>query len=301
MGKTLAGRIDPAGRTSTASLKGLARLGRTLLLAGMAACGSAAHALDVDLGNAAAYSGFFFEDATGLTSSLGRIAVGGNVSFTQTTIGSGAPAVAGIPSLVVRGNITAYAGGALWSGSLPGFGQYVGTRAASVPASLDLRKVTSLPVNFDTERVYLNVMSEQLRDLPASGQASTTATTLTLTGGNRELEVFSLTAADVAAARTVSLSNVSPTAHLVINLRADAVRRLGFAINTTALAGWKGRVLFNAHDAETLQFNQLTFWGSVLAPNACICNSTGRLEGSVVARKWSASMIITHTPFVPSP
>ena len=261
-----------------------------------------AYALDIDLGNAAPYSAFVFEDASGLTSSAGRIAVGGNLSLTTASIGAGTPTLASVPSLVVRGNITSYTGGALWSGSSAGFGQYVGTKAASTPASLDLRKVTSLPVDFDSERVYLTAMSEQLRDLPNTGQASVSGSTLTLTGSNNStLEVFSLSAAQVAATQTVALANVAPDTHIVINLSADALRRISFGINTVALAGWQGRVLFNAYDAETLQFNGLTLWGSLLATNACICTSTGQLQGSVVARKWTATMNIAYTPFVPKP
>ncbi len=279
----------------------LARWSRIAALAGAALCAPAAQALDIDLGNAAAYAGFIFEDASGLNTSLGRLAVGGNLSLAQAEIGAGAPDMASVPSLVVRGNFSAYTSGAFWSGALPGFGLYLGTKAASTGANLDLRKVTSLPVNFEAERTYLGVMSEQLRDLPASGQVTLSGGVLTLAGTQAPLEVFTLTAAQAAGTQTVQVADVRADAHIVINITADAVRRIGFGVDTAALAPWKGRVLLNAHDAETVQFNQLTFWASVLAPNACICNSSGRLEGSVVARKWSATMTIAHTPFVPKP
>jgi choice-of-anchor A domain-containing protein len=124
---------------------------------------------------------------------------------------------------------------------------------------------------------------------------------LTLAGTQSPLEVFVLGASQVATTQRLAVSNVRSDAHIVINVSADAVRRLSVALDTASLSAWKGRVLVNAHDAETVQFNQVTLWSSVLAPNACICNSTGRLEGSVVARKWSASMSITYTPFVPKP
>lgn len=110
-----------------------------------------------------------------------------------------------------------------------------------------------------------------------------------------------MSAVQVTANQPLVLADVSPDAHIVVNVTADAVRRLTFGIDTVALAAWKGRVLFNAHDTETVVFNGLTFWGSLLATNACVCNSTGRLEGSVVARKWTSTMNVTHTPFIPKP
>lgn len=276
-------------------------LRRLLVTAAMAMLPLAAHALDLDLGNAAGYSAFIFEDAASLTSVGGRLAVGGNLSVTQAEIGAGTPDLPQTAALVVRGNISSFTSGALWSGASVGHGVYLGTKAASVPASLDLRKVTSLPVDFNTERVHLGVMSEQWRDAPLTGQVTRGAGVLALTGTDAAVEVFALTAADVAAAQTLALTHIRADAHVVINLAADTLRRLSFSIDTAALQPWKGRVLFNAHDAETVKFNDLTVWGSLLAPNACVCTSSGRLEGSVVARKWSATMHITYTPFVPTP
>jgi choice-of-anchor A domain-containing protein len=262
---------------------------------------ASAQALDIDLGNAAPFSAFVFEDVSGLTTAAGRVAVGGNLALGAATLGAGTPTLTATPTLLVRGNITSYSGGALWSGANAGYGLYLGSKAASTAATLDLRKASGLPVDFEAERIYLGVMSEQLRDLASSGSVNVTGTALTLSGNNSDLEVFSLTAAQVAGSQVLAVTNVRPDAHIVVNLSADALRRITFGIDTAALANWKGRVLFNAHDAETLQFNGLTFWGSLLATNACLCNSTGRLEGSVVARKWTAAMTISYTPFIPKP
>jgi choice-of-anchor A domain-containing protein len=278
----------------------LHRLARTLsLCAGLLLAGPTL-ALDIDLGNAAPYSVFVFEDVSSLPGTPGRLAVGGNLTLGNASLGAGLPTLAGMPTLLVRGNILGF-NGPLLAGSAAGFGQYIGTKAASVPPALDLRKVSILPLDFDAEKIYLTAMSEQLRDLPPSGQVLATGGTLTLKGSNQALEVFTLTAAQAGAAQRVALDSIAPDAHIVVNLSADSLRRISFGIDTTALAGWRGRVLFNAHDAETLQFNGLTFWGSVLATNACVCTSTGTLMGSVVARKWTALMNVDYTPFVPKP
>lgn len=260
-----------------------------------------ARAIDIDLGNAAAFSAVVFGDVSGMTKVGGRVAVGGNLSLGQATLGAGGPDQSTVPTLLVRGHVLAYSGGALRSGASPGFGLYLGNKAAAVSTALDLRKAASLPLDLDTERIYLSALSEQLRDLPVTGQVQLSSGALTLRGSESALEVFALDAAQVAGTQSVVLEHVAPDAHIVLNLAADAKRRLSLGISTLALSGWRGRVLFNAHDAETLQFGNQTLWGSLLATNACICNSAGRLEGSLVARKWTAAMEIGYTPFIPTP
>ena len=74
-----------------------------------------------------------------------------------------------------------------------------------------------------------------------------------------------MSAVQVTANQPLVLADVSPDAHIVVNVTADAVRRLTFGNDTVALAAWNGRVLFNAHDTETVVFNGLTFWGSLPA------------------------------------
>ncbi len=259
-------------------------------------------ALDIDLGSAAPYAVFVFEDVSGLVSTPGRLAVGGNLTLGNASLGAGLPAgQAGTPTLLVRGNILGF-GGPLLAGPVAGFGQYLGTKAGTVPPALDLRKASVLPLDFDADRVYLTAMSEQLRDLAPTGTVTSANGTLTLQGGNAALEVFALTAAQVGGAQRIAVANFAPDAHVVVNLSADNLRRITFTtLDSSALAPWKGRVLFNAHDAETLQFNGLTFWGSLLATNACICTSSGTLMGSAVARKWTAPMVVDYAPFIPKP
>jgi choice-of-anchor A domain-containing protein len=142
-------------------------------------------------------------------------------------------------------------------------------------------------------------MSEQLRDLGPTGQTALAGGTLRLAGTGASLEVFQVTAAQFAGAQAIVLVDVAPEAHLVINVDADATSRLTFGLDTAALSAWKGRVLVNAHDAEIVTFSGQTLWSSLLAPVACVCNGTGRIEGSVVARKWTSAVSVSYTPFVP--
>lgn len=260
-----------------------------------------AYGLGIDLGDAGGFSGFFMEDVSGIQTVGGRLAVGGNFSVTNASIGAQGPNLPASPSLVVKGNITSFTSGTLSSGNSAGYGVYMGTLASSTPASLDLRKVGSSPVDFDSQRVYLGVMSEQLRGLTATGSVSQSASKLTLAGSNAPVEVFSLTAAQASSGLPVAVSGVAADAYVILNVAADSVQRLAVTVDTAALQPWAGRVLINAYDAQSVQFGSAPVWSSLLALNACVCNTAGRVKGNVVARKWNAQTSIDYFPFVPKP
>jgi choice-of-anchor A domain-containing protein len=272
-------------------------------VAAAAVCASwaPAQALQVDLGDAGQYAGFFLEDVTGIQSIAGKLALAGNLSVSSTSIGAQAPNMPSAPSLVVGGSITSFTSGSIWSGSSPGFGEYMGSLSSTASKSLDLRKVGAIPVDFEADRVYLGTLSEQLRDLKATGTVAQGGSTLALTGSNQALEVFALTADQAASGLVVSLSNVRADAYLILNIASDSAQRLSVAIDTTALQPWAGRVLVNAYDAQRVQVGSTALRGSVLALKACICNSTGSIQGNVIARKWNSTASIGYAPFVPMP
>jgi choice-of-anchor A domain-containing protein len=273
---------------------------KSWLLALAACCGivQPACALGIDFGDAGQYSGFFLEDVTGIQAVGGRLALGGNLRVTDATIGAQGPQLQAAPSLVVKGNISSYSAGAIWSGSAPGFGEYMGS-LSSAAAGLDLRKVSSIPVDFASARVYLGTMSEQLRDLHATGTVSQSGSILTLSGSGQALEVFQLSAAQAASGAQVALANVRADAYIVLNAASDGVQHLNLAIDTTALQPWAGRVIVNAYDAQLVQVGGATLRSSLLALKACVCNSTGGIQGNVVARKWNSTASIGYAPFVP--
>jgi hypothetical protein len=218
-----------------AALKLACRLLRPAAVWTAVLLGGPALALDIDMGNAAPYSVFVFEDVSGLMATPGRLAVGGNLSLGSASLGAALRDLPGTPTLLVRGNIQAF-NGPLLAGTGAGFGQYLGTKANTVPPALDLRKVGVLSVNFDAERVYLTAMSEQLRDLASTGQVLAGVGTVTLKGSNRALEVFSLTAAQAAVAQRVVLDSIAASTSAPTLCAASALA-------STPAHSWPGRAV----------------------------------------------------------
>ena len=60
------------------------------------------------------------------------------------------------------------------------------------------------------------------------------------------------------------------------------------------------KVLFNLPDADVVNFTGVLVLGSVLAPYACVRDSSGHLEGTIVAASWESSMEIGYGPLTPS-
>jgi choice-of-anchor A domain-containing protein len=262
----------------------------------------AAQAQQVDLGVAAHYAGFFFGNVSNVPDVEGRLALGGNLSIAHSSIGPKVAANATDASLVVGGNIVSFNGGSIGSSKTNNFAVYAGSKGSSavVPTYLDLRHVDFSPIDFEAERTYLSVLSQQLSSRAATGSVSKLYSRVTLTGSNQDIEVFNLTADQVKSTLDIALANVKPSAYVILNVAADAQRSIKFGITMTVFNGRQSKVLVNMPDAELINFTHVGVLGSILAPYACVKNSSGHLEGTIIAASWDAGMEIGNSPFVAS-
>ncbi|MBC3873737.1 choice-of-anchor A family protein [Undibacterium flavidum] len=262
---------------------------------------AAAYAQQIDLGVAAQYSGFFFGNVSKIPDIEGRMALGGDLDVGGASIGGRVPAGSTQASLVVGGNLVSFTGGTIWSnGHTNSWGEYVGTKSNNVAKYHDLRKVNVSPIDFAAERTYLTILSQQLRDTPPTGTVSQLYAEVTLTGSNRDIEFFNLKAEQVKSTLNFALKNIKPTAYVILNVAADEQRKLRLSINMKAFAGRNQRTLFNLHDTDVLNMLNVRVEGSVLAPYACVKDSSGHLEGTIVAASWDNSMEIGYGPFLPT-
>jgi len=255
---------------------------------------------EIDIGVAAQYAGFFFGNSSNIPDIGGRLAVGGDLSLNGFSIAGGVASSSTQPSLVVGGNIVSIGGGSIGSSSSNNYGVYVGNKAPGVPTYLNLNKVSYSPVDFAAERTYLTILSQQLKARAATGTVSVQWNTVTLNGSNSDIEVFNLTAGQVVSSLTLALSNIKPTATLILNIASNSQRQVLFGISAWGLQGRQTKVLYNLPDADVLNFTGVGVLGSVLAPLACVTNSNGHLEGTIIAASWNTGMEIGNSPFQPT-
>jgi choice-of-anchor A domain-containing protein len=266
-----------------------------------ALCMQGVGAQEIDLGEAGQYAAFILGNASGLARVEGRLAVGGDLESAAMDIGTSlARDSVDQAALVVGGDITSYRLGNIYDeGGRRGYGIYRGVKS-NVSGQIDLRD-GDLPLDFDAEANWLTMQSAQLAARPVTGTASALLFVLTLRGTNADVEVFSLSAAQVGFGNILRLANVKAGATIVINVRPDAQRQVRLLMNQDALRPYQQRVLFNFPDTDVLRLDGTHVYGSILAPFACAQGVGGRVDGTLVAASLNGATAIGHVPFIARP
>jgi choice-of-anchor A domain-containing protein len=145
------------------------------------------------------------------------------------------------------------------------------------------------PINFGTLSTNLATMSSALNAYPPTASASrpTGSPTVTFTGTDPEMNVFSLTTDQIKGATSFSF-NVPAGSAAIINVSGKNT-----TVGTNAYfvyAGFNGtpsvppnsKILWNFPDAKVLQISGMYFPGSILAPVAQATLLNGAINGTVV-------------------
>jgi choice-of-anchor A domain-containing protein len=251
----------------------------------------------INLSEAGNYNLVTWGNATLQNSDIqGTVAAGGNVSFSSYSIGTAANnSAATDPSLVVGGNLTAGNGqvnnGSIYvGGSYSGPGYNLNSAAGSVTQS---GMGSSVPFNFAAAQSALTAKSTSYGALAGNGSSVLSSSTLTLTGTDSSLNVFHISAADLAAASTLQI-NVAANSHVLINVSGTSVSLSNLGIFDSATAN---NTLFNFYQATTLLLASVGINGTVLSPFADVNFSVGQLNGPLIAKTFTGPGELHVAPF----
>lgn len=229
-----------------------------------------------------------FGDATPSGADVeGRMWVGGNATFDGYAVGSSSAAGAAPKScdtdeysLVVGGDLS----GQVNAGK--GLVAVYGKNAAKNITSCGVTK--EHPVDFDELEKKLKGYSAAFRDYPANGTAETANGALVLSGTNTELNVFSITAAQLRVG-TIKIA-VPKNSSVVVNVSGTDVlwNGAGFTLPDGAscrggTSDWCHRIMWNFYEAKTLELGGIGVQGSVTAPYAKISGGGGNIDGQLIA------------------
>jgi len=255
-------------------------------------------ATSIGLGVADQYDAFIFNNFTGSSSDVtGRLAVGGNVTLTNYSVGSSYASHSSVVTLTAGGNLL------MTSGQING-SVIVGGTALLTSATIGgqtTQNAGSLPVNFSYMENYLTNESTILTTTAATGTASLIYGGISLKGnGTKAPQFFSINAGDLAsAAYWGNITGVASGSTLVFNVSGSSISLPN--VGMSALNGYN--VLFNFYNAQSISMS--SFDGSVLAPYADITGSWGQIDGTVVAKSWNGTTEFHDLPFkdttTPSP
>jgi choice-of-anchor A domain-containing protein len=260
------------------------------------------------LGAASNYNVYVLSnDSQTYTDSEGAVAVGGNATFTDYTVGQSLSSGSAY-NLVVGGNLTdtyasvegsVYGGSINWvdpsitgnvSGNTVTFTGY-GTVGGSVDygssysnSNTGVSGTTShspvaSPVNFGTTNQQLLNTSNAWGNLAATGSTSVSYSTLTLTGNSDSLNIFDVTSSELSSA-TDFVVNAPNGSTVIVNISGTSAT-WGGGLNLNGVGN--NEVIYNFYQATTLNLQGIGIEGSVLAPLAAVDFSSGQINGGLIA------------------
>ncbi len=240
------------------------------------------------LGAAGRYGNFVWDNFTSLSSTIeGRIAVGGNLSLQNFSVGDKLDPNKLHDVVTVGGNVTfpsgrIYYGNLIAGGSVAGVGDAVRFGMASGAV---IQGNVAMPINFVGEREYLQELSTNLANLPANGTVQMQWGGLELKGDcSSNSQVFNVNGADLGIAHTFAVSCIPAGATVVFNVSGQNVSIKSMGMQS--LSALRDKVLFNFPQATSLKMTSVGIEGSILAPFAQVDQPAGRIDGQVMVKSW---------------
>ena len=233
------------------------------------------------------YNVFVFGDYVDGLDVLGKVAAGGDVDMTAFSIAGSS-----------RGGDAVVAGDTLLldSGTVYGDAWYGG--AESVTSTVTITGGTlqhGSPIDFAAVEATLQNTSTALAGLADTATASVSAWgAVTLTGTDRTLNVFSLTASELASATSVGITAPSGSVVLV-NVSGTTVTAGNFGFTLSGID--ETTLLWNLSDATSASLSSVGWEGSFLAPFADVTFDNGNFDGNLVAASLTGDAEGHHYPW----
>ncbi len=136
------------------------------------------------------------------------------------------------------------------------------------------------PLDLNAQRVYLEKAADGWAAMAPNGTTSIEYGVAKLTGSDQALNVFSLTATDLASANSIELT-APPTSSVIINVNGPTASIANLGLRFSGLD--RQRIVFNFHQATSLTLTSISVEGLVMAPRAAVNFTNGGLKGAIIA------------------
>jgi choice-of-anchor A domain-containing protein len=224
-----------------------------------------------------------FGDAQGLRTAEGPIAVGSDANFSDFAINGVANASTG---LVIGGTFTGS------QGSIRGGVSYRKNAPNLNNVSVSGAVAAGLPFDFGRVKHELGDLGAALAKRGPTGTTKLNGFALELRGRESDLNVFSVTAEQLAQAGTLSI-NVPSSTSVLINVVGKTIT-VGASVQLTGTSA--SRVLWNPSQATHITVASADFLGSLLAPDAAVQLGSGDIRGTIVAESVVGPARLRHAP-----
>ncbi|OWA36217.1 hypothetical protein B9G55_10235 [Saccharibacillus sp. O16] len=174
-------------------------------------------------------------------------------------------------------------------------GNYYGTtyhspQGIGTKTSADtLKTQVSQAFDFSAANTNFKALSDSYAKLAVNGTNTLSYSTLTLNSdASNDINVFKLTAAELADSKKLVINVTKPNSTVIINVEGnptgttDVALAWGFEVNNTT----SSRVLFNFQGTGTLGVHNIDLKGSILAPYANVNFGNGNIHGTIVSNSY---------------
>ncbi|HEY9849636.1 MAG TPA: choice-of-anchor A family protein [Leptolyngbyaceae cyanobacterium] len=209
----------------------------------------------------------------------GKLAVGGNATFTGG-FGVGSRLSSNSGNVLVTGGNLNLNNGQVYNGNAI----YGGTANVSGVGFPSGNLSQGNPLDFNAAGDYLKGLSSYLGSLTSNGTKNIAYGGISLTGSDSNLNIFNLSASDLASANSFNI-NVANGSTVVVNVSGAtaSMQYFGFNINGSPENAQRQKVLYNFYEATNLNATGIGIQGSILAPLAAVNFNNGQINGHLIA------------------
>ncbi len=242
-----------------------------------------------DLGLAKDYNLFVIEDLTQPSSDTeGKIAVGGDAMLSNYSV---AYELNGATDdvLIVNGNLTFTSGRVFYGNAVYGDSTNLPDILVTVDGTLRKEKV----LDFEQAKVELQSLSKTIGAYSQTGEVLYEFSGVHLNGSDPFLNVFNVSGNRLTNATELSIS-VPNGSVVLVNVDSTFIHwNGGLTVSGTA----RNNVLYNFHEAEVLEIEQIDITGSLLAPFAFVDFYSGVIHGQFIAKNVYGTGQFNLAPF----
>lgn len=231
----------------------------------------------ISLGTASPFNAFVLHDMkAAISDAEGRIAVGGNATFSSYGVGAKLANSHGLrDDLIVGGNLQ-FQNGQVFNGNIV----YQGTASITSVGTPNGTVRQGSEIDFSAATAEMNARASSWAGMAANGTVSVNYGSLNMFGSDPTLNIFSLATSDLANASQINI-DAPAGSDVLVNVSGSAG---SLHDNATKVFGTdKSHVFFNFWNASTLDIHSVSVQGSVMAPYANVVFDNGNLEGTLVA------------------
>jgi choice-of-anchor A domain-containing protein len=244
-----------------------------------------------DLGIAGDFNGFFFENFHSYYSDTeGRLAIGGDATITGYGLGTQLSNSDGARDDLIVGGALDFSNGQVFNGNIAVGG------AATIAENVGLphgHVNHTVSLDFAAAQTELQNKSAEWGALPTTGNVLNYYGTLKLTGTSTEINVFHLSAAQLANAKGLEI-NAPAGSTVLVDVEGTDVTLHDFAIWINGTD--RSHVLFNFYQATSLTMQAIGIHGNILAPFADVEFNNGQINGELIAKSFDGNGQLNANP-----